>query len=644
MLKKWIQLAIIVILLWIPVRTAQAYVHNIPPDTLRVPAVISLLNEAPFYNSPDDLANHQAEGIIAPQEGIQVLSGELTWATGGSWWQINTWLGPKWILVKSWDIDVAPPERLNLYEDTPIYASKDDSLEPSAILSPQEVHVTGAEKKWFLPDDKTGKSWVRIQTSWLGDQWVHLPVKRIGYIKPVDYYFYYNYQMLLNDPNYTGPYASMAGPMFDSLQNQTVHVTGEFVSVYDKTYQIETEKGPKIALERGNLVERTTEKITLNSDTPFYTIPGTATSFMRILHPQTLTAFEKFVGSTMYHVHTDLGDGWVNLEDSEPTDMTKTDVTIQLNGKHQLFRFPKQAFHISGANLEQMSVKPVAYWKDPDGFLWYQLRRNDDVMWFMLNPETDEITDSSALLTSQLTFRDTALDTVNVNDNVLTVAGKEIGYLKNGGPYLSLAYLASRFQFTITDRKEGSSSDALFQDPVGYSFRLTPGSPDAATLWKGQEVERITLHEAPMKERGDIWIDAQDAEALFGISVDWFRSGKSFYLFRDEFEVHLPQIQVAHTDVPLKITNFLFHRLVGTYDAKPVAFPQLEIKNSSLAEQKVFVNKAVSLGKLDYKTELMQELVTIPMQARVNHLTMEVKVGHRILAHEQQDLTFMASK
>jgi hypothetical protein len=642
-LKKRIQVAVIIILLWIPVRTAQAYIHDIPPDTLRVPAVISLLQEAPFYNSPDDVAN-QAEGMIAPQEGMQVLSGELTWAIGASWWQINTWLGPKWMLLEPWNIDVAPPEKLNLYEDTPIYASKNETLEPSAILSPQEVRVTGAEKKWFLPDNKTGKSWVRIQTSWLGEQWVHLPIKRIGYIKPVDYYFYYTYQILLDDPNYNGRYASMAGPIFDSLQNQTVHVTGEFVSAYDKSYQIETDKGPKIASERGRLVERKAETITLKSDTPFYTIPDTASSFMRILHPQTLTAFEKFVGTTSYHVHTELGDGWVNLEDSEPTDTVKTDVTIKLDGKHQLFRFPKQHLNISGANLAQVSVKPVAYWKDPDGFLWYQLRMDDEVVWFMLNPEKDEFTDSSASLTSQLTFRDTVLDTVDVNETVLTVAGKEMGYLKDGVPYLSLTYLANRFQFTVTDRQEGSSSATLFNDPVGYSFRLTPGSLDAATLWKGQEAERITLHEAPTKDRDDMWIGAQDAEALFGVSVDWFESGKRFYLFRDEFEVHLPQIQAANTDVPLEITQFLFHRRIGSNDATPVAFPQLEMKNSSLVDQKVFVNKSVSLGKLDYKTELMQELVTIPMQAGVNQLTMEVKVGHRILAHQQMDLTFNASQ
>jgi hypothetical protein len=643
MLKKWIQLAIIVVLLWIPVRTAQAYVHDIPPDTLRVPAVISLLKEAPFYNSPDDPAN-QAEGIIAPQDGIQVLSGELTWAMGGSWWKIKTWLGPKWISVNSWDMDVAPPERLNLYEDTPMYASQDESLEPSAVLSPQEVHVTGAEKKWFLPDNKTGKSWIRIQTSWLGDQWVHLPVKRIGYIKPVDYYFYYAYQMLLDDPNYSGPYASMAGPIFNSLTNQTVHVTGEFVSVYDKSYQIETDNGPKIALERGRLVERTAEKITLKSDTPFYTIPGTATSFMRILHPQSLTAFEKFVDSSMYHVHTELGDGWVNLEDSEPTDMTKTDITIQVNGKHQLYRFPKQDFNISGANLEQVSVNPVAYWKDSDGFLWYQLRGEEDVVWFMLNPEKDEITNSSASLTSQLTFRNTVLDTVDVNGNVLTVKGQEVGYLKDGAPYLSLAYLTNRFQFTGIDPKEGSSSATLFHDPVGYSFRLTQGSLEAATLWEGQEAERITLHEAPIKEHDDMWIGAQDAEALFGVSVDWFKSGKSFYVFRDEFDVHLPQIQAPTTDTPFKMTQFLFHRLVGYYDATPVAIPQLEIKNSSIAEQKAFVNPIVKLGKIDYKTELMQESVTVPLQDGVNHLTLAVKVGHRILAQLQQDFTYRLSK
>jgi hypothetical protein len=118
-------------------------------------------------------------------------------------WKITTWLGPEWISPDPWNVDVPPPKKISLFIDTPVYSTKDDSKAPSVTLPPQKVQVLKAEKQWFYSNNKNEKKWLYIHTAHYGDKWVYLPVERIGYIKPVDYFFYYANQTLLDDPNYS---------------------------------------------------------------------------------------------------------------------------------------------------------------------------------------------------------------------------------------------------------------------------------------------------------------------------------------------------------------------------------------------------------------------------------------------------------
>ncbi|MGG1551277.1 hypothetical protein [Paenibacillus ferrarius] len=363
-------------------RTVKVAPNVVSPDSLRIPSSIALLKETSFYSDPEDWLDGEPAGSLAPQEGVKILGGEYTWARGKSWWKISTDLGPKWISPEPWNVDVPPPEKIVLFNDTPIYATTDDTQEPSAILSPQEVQVTGAEKQWFYANGPDEKRWVRIHTSWLGEQWVHLPVAKIGYIKPVDYYSYYGQgQYLLDDPTYNGPYGSMAGPMFKWLGNETAHVTGEFVSVYDTNYQLETETGVKYVHEKGTPIVRGNETITLKADTPLFAAADGSHGVALVLPKQSVSSYEKIPSFNLYHVHTSLGDGWVNPDLAEPTNVVKINTKVEIRGQHTLFRFPSEGLTLGGLHVKDAVVEPSAYWEDPHGTIWYLLETKDGKAW-----------------------------------------------------------------------------------------------------------------------------------------------------------------------------------------------------------------------------------------------------------------------
>lgn len=363
------------------------FIRLLSPDHPRIPSVISLLADTPMFDNPTTLDESQAIGMLSPQEGVQVLGSEHGWARGRSWWKISTLFGPKWISPEPWNVDVPPPDRITLTVETPLYATQDDTTEPTAVLTPQEVKVTGAQKQWFYSNDPSEKRWIRIQTSWLGQQWVHLPVSRVGHVSPVDRYEYYAMQYLLPDPSDNGPLYSMAGPRFKSLVNETVHITGEYKNVYDTWYQVETPDGPRYVWEKGIPVTRQTETVTLKSETPLLANPQNYNQQVLVLPPQTVTAFEKVTGTTMYHIQTELGDAWVDPSYSEPTNTMKSDVKLELLQPQLLYRFPHQRFELTGFTLRAGTVQPTAVWTSPEGATWYLLESNAGKVWFTVQQD-----------------------------------------------------------------------------------------------------------------------------------------------------------------------------------------------------------------------------------------------------------------
>jgi hypothetical protein len=638
MIKRFLIAAITILILFTgqqgSITSAEVNVgtYVYPPDTLRIPATISLLAETPYFTNPS-ITDIQPLGTFLEHAEVSVIAGAYSWSRGKSWWKVASPDGPVWISPDPWNVVIPPPEKVMLFEDTPIYAIKDDSINPTTILPAQELQVTGADKMWFYTNDPNEKRWIRIHTDTFGEQWVHLPVKRIGYIKPVDYLVYYSNQTLLNDPNYEGPLGSKAGPLFKSVINQTVHVTGEYVTVYNTSYQVETDQGLKYVLEKGRNVVRTNEKVTLTSDTPLFIYPNQQVAWMTVLQPQTLDAFEKFENSTVYHVHTELYDGWINTAYFEPAELIKTDYDIELNGPHELYRFPNNWFQITGASIDDRKVQPTGYWKDAEGTEWYLLETKIGKAWFQMNYAKDRVHPNDGTPTMQVTFKETILDTVNVKGKDLLVSGTTIGYMKDESPYLSLDYLTKRFGYELVAEDQSNIVAHSKQTP-GYSFRLNPLNGEVRTYWNDQAEENFTLQEAPMILDGYIWLKGDDAQRIFGISIDWWTNDfQNFYLFSDEYQVHLPTLPTAVTSHSLNMIANRFQRTVGQNDAKPKELLQLNVRNHSGSQEINWISKETDLGRRS-SYNFFQQSGTIPLLQGTNSITVEFKIGARILARQ----------
>ncbi|MFD0694562.1 hypothetical protein ACFQZT_10705 [Paenibacillus sp. GCM10027628] len=613
--------------------SADSYTQLQEPDTLRIPPVISLLAATPFYNSPNENEGEQ-EGWLAPQDSVKVLAGEVKWSRGKSWWKIQTWLGEKYISPDPWNVDVPAPPKLALFEETPIYASKNAKSKPSATLAPQEVQVVGAEKQWFYSNNEQDKKWLQIHTTWLGDQWVQLPAAKIGYVKPADYYVYYDGGWIMDSPefglNTYSPDLRYTSP--PHLNRQVVHVTGEFVTPYDTNYQIATEQGPKFVSAKGVPIVKTSVPVVLKSKTALFSTPySDISSVITMLNPQTLTSFEKFKDMELYHVHTELGDGWVQPYYSEPVDTKPAQVSIELKGETQLYRLPKDSFQINGAVLKNQTVQPSLTWNDELQRVWYQLQTKDGIVWFMFDPRTDVVHEPDGSPLVQLTYQGSNVVTVTVDGERLRYAD-DVGYVKGGQPYLSVSFLSYALQFV----RESGPDEIAFTHKDGYSFRIHKGQSEAVTYWKGTRQEKVNLREAPTWVNDEVYLNTEDVCRLMGASIDWFKSGDRFYIFTDDYSASPSSLTATTKDPSLRAVAYIFDRKDGWYDGQPSLRPHLTLSNQSQSATAIASSSEEEKGQLSSwfagkRYIWFRQYQSADLEAGINKLLAAVKIGSRIV-------------
>lgn len=630
---------------------AEADVRVQEPDTLRIPPAIALLAKTPFYDSPEDESDGgKPAGWLAPQDSVQVLGGEYKWARGKSWWKIQTWLGEKWISPDPWTVDIQAPPKLTLFADTPLYASQNDKQEPSAELAPQEVEVVGAEKQWFYSNDPNERKWIKIRTTWIGDQWVHLPVNRIGYVKPVDYYMYYSgYSMwsgATDRPVYAVPllnqFAGSTTRIAATIGAGTAHITGEFVTVYDTNYQVETVNGPAYIFERGTPVDKVDEAVKLPTRTALFSVPWDGTKVIAILQPQTVKAFERMHETNTYHVHTEFGDGWINMYDAEPVDPTPANgLSIDLNGNTPLYILPSDSLPMNGASISGKTVRPVAYWQEKGGYIWYKMQTNDGIAWFHIDPNVDRIHLNDGEPLAQIVYQTTLIGTVTVDGGKLNVYGEPVGWMNGDTPYIGVRYLQGLFRYT-PERADDDSS-LLLRNDSGYSLRIAPGSREAVTYWNGKEVGRVQLREAPQQADDALYLSGGDVETLFGATIDWFKNRSHFYLFADEFAVDPSQPPAAATGMQLRASAYTYNRMMDYYTGQPAVAPVLNVYNRTTARAADGYTTKDN-GTLNWRYRWSEQSAIAALQPGRNELTASVTVGARVLWRQNWAVTEAAGE
>jgi hypothetical protein len=281
------------------------------------------------------------------------------------------------------------PPVITLFDNTPLYPEPDESIEPWATLSPQDVNTIEAEKEWFVhTDGKPEKRWIKIKTTWLGDLWIHLDIDKIGTLKPMDSYI----ALLWPAALYTQPVKSALTDVV--LDSQTVHANAVFESpVTNRSYRIETSwLGDQWLVDPPRILVNMTvlnQEMDLPTETLYMDEYDTANRMQRpsdakFIPAQKVFALEK-TENNEYHVRSADGSTfWINPLYAQPVGAKESSEIIELTKDTALLLFPATSYPRFGL-LSAQKVQAFVQWDDPQGHRWYRIHSWCGDMWIQPN-------------------------------------------------------------------------------------------------------------------------------------------------------------------------------------------------------------------------------------------------------------------
>ncbi|NOU96783.1 hypothetical protein GC093_26705 [Paenibacillus sp. LMG 31456] len=629
MKKIWVTAILSLQLLWwMPTEQANAIVQK--PEPLRIPPVILLLEETPYYdNLGEDYPEHPA-GTLAPQD-VQVLEGQNGWINERNRWKIKTLSGEKWIVTEPGTFDVPPPDTIKLLEETPIYGSKSEDGGSNAVLSPQNVRVVGAEKLWFQTKTKDGNDrvWLKISTTWLGDQWIHIPIGSVGYTRQVDRKEYLMRADVFDNP----PIHYLQAKQVGEVRDRYVHVTGEFVTVFGKAYRIETDIGDKWVNTPGTEIAATTEEIVLRTETPLFSTFLDTGGQLAVLQPQTVKAFEK-IGTdsegwkVWYHVRTAQGEGWVNRSLSAPENEVPIDMDIQLHTQTTLYQYPNGQMVKRYEPLSAQTVRAKAYWNDEFGQTWFRIDSYAGKVWLRTDPRLDKFIVPDGNPRLQITFNfPRMLPYVQSGDRFHDFSEADAGFVQDGESYLAVSQIAQSFHYKLS----GPDSDGYvtLTPETRYAFKIKEGEAKAITMWNGRQENAVLLKTAPQFANGQLYLQVADALTLFGAYVIQSEGIPVYYLAEKEYTVDAPEWPTSTKTNPFQVKAYLYDQP----EKSDTAIPRLYMygrESSGELDQYQPSSLAETGIKLD-QMKLFEMSVSSKLQTGMNDLTVILKVGERIV-------------
>jgi hypothetical protein len=660
MWKKLIALGLVAIGLQVSLgaSSGNAYEYEDTPtevaDGIHIPRELTLLEDIPYYVIPNALLN-KAEGSLSPQT-VKVIEAENHWSGAWNWWKIHTDAGDRWIKTAPWQFDAPPPTTINLMTETSLYAKPSENSKPTAALSPQEVQVVDAEKGWFrnssgTSDDYNPKKWLKIHTTWLGDQWIHLNLDQIGNFYPADQMsFYANFYWSLTPQMNYQTYQTDG-----TLSKQFVHVTGKFRTLLGTYYQIETDDGTKWAFGSGQPIIAETKIIKRTKPSALYAYPSSQyEEEPKLIVTGDLPAFEKTYNEYItnygydgdwYHIRTAQGEGWFNPTFAEPEDAVAETATIQLNAPiTTLFRYPNSGIILNHGQIGPQTLHPAAAWTDPNGIRWFQINSFVGTSWIRLDPFQDRVIlkdrESDMLIQSDSSYR----GGFNQNEKGAYTDGIEsIGYdNKQGEPFLDTAYLARLYHFDL------SGPDVAgwwtLKNDSGYAFQIKAGDLQARTLWDGKLAKQLKLSSAPdsSSNQGPPFLSLTDIRNLFGSATSLnigYKDSKVITLNALLYKINNLQLPPVAADHPLHLSGLIYENRYVEFNSIAPDF-QITVKHrdlgvTSTTEQVATMKLLYDLG---YSSRLYDISMDHPLQPGMNHLTIRFQVGERIILQRDWDI------
>lgn len=614
------------------------------PDLLRVPPAIELLARTPFYSSVDDIPDRPA-GYLSPQQ-VTVLGGEPSWSRGESRWRIQTWLGDRWIAPRPWNIDVPPPERIMLLETTPIYAAQNDEAEPSAWLSPQEVVVTGAEKQWYYTNDgDDAKKWLRIQTSWLGEQWVHLPVNRITAVKPVDQRAFYYQAAVYNQPPLLDPYMSANG----LLNAEFAHIVQIAQTPFAQSYAIASENGPLWTTHPGVAIYPASGTVAIRSETPLYgklqNMGEPERETMLLKPPLTVQQIEETapipyaanLGSWL-HVRIDgehgaAGtEGWINIQLAEPPNPVKGEWELHLSAIRELYRYPGLRFPEGGRTVPTGVLRATAYWDDANDLRWYRIETEQGAGW--LQSAQDRISLPGEPGLPSFAFQRASIRQLERSGDTLLLGGAAAGYVAEEESYVSLQALAPYYGLTVGGADADGWAGITTETP--YAFRIRHSDRQVELRWQDRRSGSWTLSRAATLRNGEWMLTVADAARLLGGYARPISGTPWTMIVAKSYEAASPDIAWTVADGALKVDALLYDDIGGTGGREPGRQPRLVVYPQGGEREAGVTALPVPLaGAGDTHPMTFRLQADVPLKPGVNRLTAALVLGERTLwAHD----------
>lgn len=280
--------------------------------------VATLAMETPLYDYPGT----QATALrIAPQKVritayFDYVPASFSSATSflmssERWYQIDTWIGKKWIREPSLLEDIKPEPvdyQIKLLEAEKIYLMPFYDEGKSETFDPQVIQVTGTWTTGWGPGETT---WLRIELP-QGERWVVLTHPAL-----TDYRTMNETITLLTETRYfdKNPWAYPSEGWLAPGEYEAFEASGDYI-------HIRTDQGDvwvnlsRALLERPLGIEQVDMDIQLTEDSEYFRFPaaGEISHAKGFYAPQTVRAYERWVnedGQVFYHFRSFSGDEWV---------------------------------------------------------------------------------------------------------------------------------------------------------------------------------------------------------------------------------------------------------------------------------------------------------------------------------------------
>jgi hypothetical protein len=300
--------------------------------------------------------------------------------------------GSLWLGHAEAHAQLPPPHTVSLLEETPLYNSPDESDLSGAALAPQDVSVIDAEPNWdqFFG---TQRVWLKIQTTWMGDQWLLIHADTIGTVIPKNELAYVSGPIAL----YDSPIRSSANYIGTTLESGNITVKAWFDRPQGaglRTYLVETPNGDhwflpydESVIEPLQPIHRDISAVTAGT---IFAMPYSYSYSKDKAHysPQTFHAFEQY--KDFYHVRGDDGNEfWINLNFAQPTATERIDRHIELFDVTKLYEYPNDQTYMN-AVLAPQQVDASEKYTDAWGNDWVRIASYAGDAWLLLNGEGEE--------------------------------------------------------------------------------------------------------------------------------------------------------------------------------------------------------------------------------------------------------------